>query len=145
MRAFRLTDWGAAPSHEEVPVPEPGAGQVRVRVAGCGLCRSDLTMRQMPRQVGEKLGWQMPFTLGHETAGWLHHGPEPAGWPDDGTPVALAATASCGTCWFCVRGLESGCPHGLAGRGYGRGGGLAEDRLGGRRTRAPPGRLHPPP
>src|SRR6185295_18716940 len=71
MRAFRLTDWGAAPSHEEVPAPVPGPGQVLVRVAGCGLCRSDLTMRQMPRPVGEKLGWRMPFTLGHETAGWL--------------------------------------------------------------------------
>jgi propanol-preferring alcohol dehydrogenase len=133
MRAFRLTDWGAAPAHEEVPVPSPGPGQVLVRVAGCGLCRSDLTMRQMPRPAGEKLGWQMPFTLGHETAGWL----------DDGTPVALAATASCGTCWFCVRGLESGCPHGLTGRGYGRDGGLAEYVLADRRGVLPLGGLDP--
>ncbi|WP_030437132.1 alcohol dehydrogenase catalytic domain-containing protein [Actinoplanes subtropicus] len=133
MRAFRLTDWGAAPAHEEVPVPSPGPGQVLVRVAGCGLCRSDLTMRQMPRPVGEKLAWQMPFTLGHETAGWL----------DDGTPVALAATASCGTCWFCVRGLESGCPHGLTGRGYGRDGGLAEYVLADRRGVLPLGGLDP--
>jgi propanol-preferring alcohol dehydrogenase len=133
MRAFRLTDWGAAPSHEEVPVPEPGAGQVLVRVAGCGLCRSDLTMRQMPRPVGEKLGWQMPFTLGHETAGWL----------DDGTPVALVATASCGKCRLCVRGLESGCPHGLTGRGYGRDGGLAEYVVADQRSVLPLGELDP--
>jgi propanol-preferring alcohol dehydrogenase len=133
MRAFRSTDWGAAPSHQEAPVPAPGPGQVLVRVAGCGLCRSDLTMRQMPRQVGEKLGWRMPFTLGHETAGWL----------DDGTPVALAATASCGTCWFCVRGLESGCPHGLTGRGYGQDGGLAEYVLADRRGVLPLGGLDP--
>jgi len=133
MRAFRLTDWGAAPSHEEVPAPVPGPGQVLVRVAGCGLCRSDLTMRQMPRPVGEKLGWRMPFTLGHETAGWL----------DDGTPVALAATASCGACWFCVRGLESGCPHGLTGRGYGRDGGLAEYVVADRRSVLPLGSLDP--
>ena len=133
MRAFRLTDWGAAPSHEEVPVPEPGTGQVRVRVAGCGLCRSDLTMRQMPRPVGEKLGWHMPFTLGHEIAGWL----------DDGTAVALAATASCGKCWLCARGLESGCPHGLTGRGYGRDGGLAEYVVADQRSVLPLGGLDP--
>jgi len=133
MRAFRLTDWGAAPSYEEVPVPVPGPGQVLVRVAGCGLCRSDLTMRQMPRPVGEKLGWRMPFTLGHETAGWL----------DDGTPVALAATASCGRCWLCLRGLESGCPEGLTGRGYGRDGGLAEYVVADRRSVLPLGGLDP--
>src|SRR5689334_8195152 len=133
MRAFRLTDWGAAPSHEEVPAPVPGPGQVLVRVAGCGLCRSDLTMRQMPRAVGEKLGWQMPFTLGHETAGWLA----------DGTPVALVATASCGKCWLCVRGLESGCPDGLTGRGYGRDGGLAEYVVADRRSVLPLGGLDP--
>ncbi|MCU7728029.1 alcohol dehydrogenase catalytic domain-containing protein [Actinoplanes sp. KI2] len=133
MRAFRMFDWGAAPSHEEVPVPEPGAGQVLVRVAGCGLCRSDLTMQQMPRPVGEKLGWQMPFTLGHETAGRL----------DDGSPVALVATASCGRCRLCVRGLESVCPHGLTGRGYGRDGGLAEYVLADRRSVLPLGDLDP--
>src|SRR3954464_4236650 len=119
MRAFRLFDWGAAPSHEEVPVPTPGAGQVLVRVAGCGLCRSDLTMRQMPRPVGEKLGWRMPFTLGHEIAGWVAATGARGLGPAEGTPVALAAAGSCGTCWFCLRGMDNSCPQALAGRGYG--------------------------
>jgi len=138
MRAFRMTDWGSVPSHAEVPEPVPGPGQVLVRVAGCGLCRSDLTMRQMPRAVGERLGWRMPFTLGHETAGWVA---APAADLAEGTAVALAATASCGRCWFCVRGLESGCPHGLTGRGYGRDGGLAEFVLADRRGVLPLGGL----
>src|SRR5688500_3699457 len=116
MRAYRMTGWGAPPEHAEVPVPAPGPGQVLVRVAGCGLCRSDLTMRQMPRIAGERLGWQMPFTLGHETSGWLA----------DGTPAALVSPTSCGTCWHCGRGMDNDGPHGLAGRGYGRDGGLAE-------------------
>jgi propanol-preferring alcohol dehydrogenase len=135
-----MTDWGSVPSHAEVPEPVPGPGQVLVRVAGCGLCRSDLTMRQMPRAVGERLGWRMPFTLGHETAGWVA---APAADLAEGTPVALVATASCGRCWFCVRGLESGCPHGLTGRGYGRDGGLAEFVLADRRGVLPLGGLDP--
>jgi len=126
MRAFRLTDWGAAPSHEEVPAPVPGPGQVLVRVAGCGLCRSDLTMRQMPRPVGEKLGWRMPFTLGHETAGWIAGLGAGVAGPAEGDPVALASPTSCGTCWHCTRGLDNSCPRGQAGRGYGRDGGLAD-------------------
>ncbi|WP_433363798.1 alcohol dehydrogenase catalytic domain-containing protein [Actinoplanes sp. CA-142083] len=126
MRAFRMTGWGADPSHTDVPVPSPGPGEILVRVAGCGLCRSDLTMRQMPQAVGERLGWRMPFTLGHEIAGWVAStGPGVTGLAE-GAPVALAASASCGNCWFCLRGLDNGCPQGLAGRGYGRDGGLAD-------------------
>jgi propanol-preferring alcohol dehydrogenase len=126
MRAFRMTGWGAAPSFADVPTPSPGPGQVLVRVAGCGLCRSDLTMRQMPRPVGEKLGWRMPFTLGHEIAGWVAATGSGVLGLAEGTPVALAAAGSCGTCWFCLRGMDNSCPQALAGRGYGADGGLAE-------------------
>jgi alcohol dehydrogenase, propanol-preferring len=144
MRAYRMTGWGDAPRHASVPVPSPGPGQVLVRVAGCGLCRSDLTMRQMPRTIGERLGLQTPFTLGHEIAGWVAAAGPGAGDPAEGEPVALVSPTSCGTCWFCVRGLDNGCPHGLAGRGYGRDGGLAEYVLvAGRRGLLPLGGLDP--
>lgn len=133
MRAYRMTGWGTPPEHCEVPEPTPGPGQVLVRVAGCGLCRSDLTMRQMPRTAGERLGWSMPFTLGHETAGRL----------PDGTAVALVTAASCGTCRLCVRGMDNACPHGLTGRGYGRDGGLAEYVVADRRGVLPLGGLDP--
>jgi alcohol dehydrogenase, propanol-preferring len=126
MRAYRMTGWGEAPRATEVPVPAPGPGQVLVRVAGCGLCRSDLTMRRMPQVVGEKLGWQMPFTLGHETSGWVAALGAGVDGVAEGDPVALVSPTSCGTCWHCTRGLDNGCPHGLAGRGYGRDGGLAD-------------------
>ena len=111
-----MTDWGAPPSTVDVEPPSAGPGEVLVRVAGCGLCRSDLTMPHIPAAAGEALGWRMPFTLGHEIAGWR---------ADTGEPVALVSPASCGTCRHCVRGRDSGCPAGLAGRGYGRDGGLA--------------------
>jgi propanol-preferring alcohol dehydrogenase len=111
-----MTDWGVPPRLVEVPDPTPGPGQTLVKVAGCGLCRSDLTMRHIPAAAGAALGWSMPFTLGHETAGWI------AG---TGEPVALVSPTSCGTCRYCVRGRDSGCPRGRTGRGYGRDGGLA--------------------
>ncbi|MEV6599983.1 alcohol dehydrogenase catalytic domain-containing protein [Actinoplanes sp. NPDC051346] len=144
MRAYRMTGWGSAPRAVTAPVPSPGAGQVLVRVAGCGLCRSDLTMRRMPQVVGEKLGWAMPYTLGHETAGWVAALGAGVDGLAEGDAVALAASASCGTCWHCVRGLDNGCPHGVAGRGYGRDGGLADFVLvTGRRGLLPLGGLDP--
>jgi propanol-preferring alcohol dehydrogenase len=44
----------------------------------------------------------------------------------EGDAVALTASESCGICRYCVRGRDNCCPHALAGRGYGRDGGLAD-------------------
>lgn len=125
MAAYRIVRWGEPPVVTEAPVPDPGEGEVRVRVAGNGLCHSDIGMAAMPGSVGEALGWRLPFTLGHEVAGWVDGlGP---GVTDlsEGDPVALVSPHSCGVCGDCVRGHDSACAHGLAGRGYGRDGGLA--------------------
>jgi propanol-preferring alcohol dehydrogenase len=126
MRAFRLVRWQEPPALTEVPVPEPGPGEVRVRVAGVGLCHSDLTMIGMPREVGEPLGWRVPFTLGHETAGWVDAVGRGAQGVAVGDAVALVSPWSCGTCPACRRGADNVCPSGVAGRGYGRDGGLAD-------------------
>lgn len=125
MTALRLVEWGRPPELVDVVVPEPGPGQVRVRVAGCGLCHSDLTMAAMPGEFGEALGWQLPFTLGHETAGWIDAWGEGVEGFTEGEPVALSSPASCGRCRSCRAGRESACPAGTVGRGYGRDGGLA--------------------
>jgi propanol-preferring alcohol dehydrogenase len=126
MRAYRMLDWGQPPATVEVPVPTPGPGQVLVRVAGCGLCRSDLTMRGMPRAAGERLGWAMPYTLGHETGGWVAGLGAGVAGLTEGDAVAVVSASSCGSCWFCLRGMDNSCPRGRAGRGYGRDGGLAD-------------------
>ena len=126
MRAFRITEWGRPPELVEVPVPQPGPGRVLVRVAGCGLCHTDVTLPHLPAAMGERLGWRVPFTLGHEVAGWV------AGLGDgvtgfaEGDPVALVSPTSCGQCWYCQRGQDSSCLRATAGRGYGRDGGLAD-------------------
>lgn len=126
MRAFRLVEWQADPQLVEIPVPAPGPGEVLVEVAGNGLCHSDVTMMEMPGEIGEALGWAMPFTLGHEAAGRV------AAWGAGvdgvavGDAVALMSANSCGSCRWCVAGRDSLCTSNMVGRGYGRDGGLAE-------------------
>jgi propanol-preferring alcohol dehydrogenase len=126
MRAYRILDWLQAPELVEVADPEPGPGQVVVRVAGNGLCHSDAMMSQMPGEIGELLGWRVPFTLGHEVAGWVAAVGDGVTAVAEGDPVALVSAASCGVCEMCVRGRDNACLHNDAGRGYGRDGGLAE-------------------
>ncbi|MFC4906704.1 alcohol dehydrogenase catalytic domain-containing protein [Actinomadura gamaensis] len=131
MRAYRIVGWREPPRLVDADVPEPGPGQVLVRVAGCGLCHSDLTMAGISAEIGEAIGWRVPFTLGHETAGRVAEVGAGVTAVRPGDPVALVSPASCGTCRLCARGLDASCPDGLAGRGYGRDGGLAEFVLAG--------------
>ena len=126
MRAYRVVQWEQPPELVEVEQPTAGPGQVVVRVAGNGLCHSDAMMSQIPASIGEMLGWQVPFTLGHEIAGHVHEVGAGVTGVGVGDPVALVSPTSCGTCRYCLRGQDSACPHGLAGRGYGRDGGLAD-------------------
>lgn len=126
MRAFRLVRWQAPPELVEVDVPTPGPGEVLLRVAGNGLCHSDITMMEMPAEIGEALGWQMPFTLGHETAGTIAAvGPDVTG-VEVGAAYALMSANSCGACRFCLAGHDILCTSNMVGRGYGRDGGLAD-------------------
>lgn len=128
MLAYRILGWQRPPELVEVPVPVPGPGEALIEVAGCGLCHSDLTMISMPGEIGEALGWTVPFTLGHETAGWVvaRGGHSDGVSPAVGDAVAVISTASCGACRWCAAGREALCPDGLVGRGYGRDGGLAQ-------------------
>lgn len=125
MAAYRVVAWQHAPVMVEVPVPTVGPGQVLVEVAGCGLCHSDLTMTEMPGEIGEALGWQVPFTLGHESAGRVAEVGAGVTAVAVGDAVALTSPSSCGACAHCRAGRDSACPHGDTGRGYGRDGGLA--------------------
>jgi propanol-preferring alcohol dehydrogenase len=126
MLAYRLLEWEEPPQLVETPVPRPGPGEILVKVAGNGLCHSDVAMRQIPGSIGRAFGWHMPFTLGHEIAGWVDELGKGVSGLSAGNPVALISPKSCGGCWYCVRGLDSACTEGGAGRGYGRDGGLAE-------------------
>jgi alcohol dehydrogenase, propanol-preferring len=66
MRAIRLTGWEQPAQLVEVADPEPGPGEVLLRVAGAGRCHSDLHLMHWPAGT---LPYELPFTLGHEVAG----------------------------------------------------------------------------
>ncbi len=126
MYAYRINNWEEAPRLVDIEVPEPGPGQVLVRVAGNGLCQSDLHMTHMPEAFCAPLGWSVPFTLGHEVGGWIESWGKGVTGLDKDAPVALLSPQSCGACLECSNGFDNICSHNTVGRGYGRDGGLAE-------------------
>jgi len=134
MMAWRLTQFAQPAQLQEVEVPRPGPGEVLVRVAGNGLCHSDVGLMDPGAVVPPLPGWQLPFTLGHEIAGWVEELGAGAGGFGVGQPVIVVATHSDGTCAYCRAGADNNCEASGAGRGYGRDGGLAPYvRLGGTR------------
>jgi len=64
MRSAVLRDFGGQFEIEEIPKPEPGPGQVLVRIAGAGVCHSDLHAR-------EGAPFAPPLRMGHENAGYV--------------------------------------------------------------------------
>jgi Zn-dependent alcohol dehydrogenase len=83
----------------------PRAGEVRVRVHHCGLCHSDVTVRDS--------GMALPIVLGHEAAGVVEE--LGAGVPRlaVGDKVVLTPCPPCGSCYWCVRGEASLCESAL--------------------------------
>jgi propanol-preferring alcohol dehydrogenase len=132
MRALRLMSWKSEPELVEVPDPEPGPGQVVVRIGGAGACHSDL---HLMRDFTGGLPWEPPFTLGHENAGWVHAVGEGVTGLEPGTAVAVYGPWGCGTCERCLLGVETYCenPAGApipgGGGGLGLDGGMAEYML----------------
>jgi propanol-preferring alcohol dehydrogenase len=126
MRAFRMLRWQEPPSLVEIDRPEPGPGEIRIRVAGNGVCQSDLHMPHLPAAMEQFLGWKMPFTLGHEVGGFIDSlGQGVVGFERD-QPVAVVSTRSCGRCLECDAGFDNACDWNKVGRGYGMNGGIAD-------------------
>lgn len=133
MRALRLQEWKSDPVLTEVPEPQPGPGQVVIRVGGAGACHSDLHL--MREFSNGQLPWGPPFTLGHENAGWVHALGAGVGGLKEGQPVAVYGPWGCGGCPRCQLGMENYCeiPAGApvpgGGGGLGADGGMAEFML----------------
>jgi propanol-preferring alcohol dehydrogenase len=126
VKAFQFVEWRQPGQLREVPVPEPKSGEVLVKVAGAGACHSDLHLLEMPSGARS---FTLPFTLGHENAGWVEKlGPGAAGFAV-GDPVIVYGPWGCGMCTNCRQGMENYCqapgkpsPGGLGGTD----GGMAE-------------------
>ncbi len=130
MKAYQLVAWKRPPEFREVPVPRPGPGEVLIRVAGAGACHSDLHLQEFEEGL---LPYPLPFTLGHENAGWVEEmGPGAAGL-SVGDPVLVYGPWGCGRCRACRAGMENYCERsaemGAAGGGLGRDGGMAPFQL----------------
>lgn len=99
-------------------MPDPGPGQVLVKVGGAGACHSDLHLLEAPAPPKPP---KLPFTLGHENAGWVERlGPGTTGFMP-GDPVIVYGPWGCGLCKTCRMGRENYCENG---GGTARGGGL---------------------
>jgi propanol-preferring alcohol dehydrogenase len=125
MRALRLMEWKSEPVVVEVPDPVPGPGQVVVKVGGAGACHSDLHL--MHDFEPGLLPWSLPFTLGHENAGWVHALGAGVRHLEVGQPVAVYGPWGCGRCARCQVGIETLCERPLEAPVAGGGGGLGLD------------------
>jgi propanol-preferring alcohol dehydrogenase len=127
VKAVQLVRWQAEPELREVEVPEPGPGEVLVKVAAAGLCHSDLHVMEWPEGT---LPWELPFTLGHENAGTVAALGAGVSGLAEGDPVLVYGPWGCGACTECIRGAENLCDHRLerpgTGCGLGFDGGLAD-------------------
>lgn len=122
MQAFQLT--GPQKTElREVEQPEPGPGEVLVKLGAAGACHSDLHIMHQP---AEEFAFPAPMTLGHENAGWVEAlGPGVEGF-EQGEPAAIYGIIGCGHCRACLRGADNACRNVLPGGiGLGRDGGMA--------------------
>jgi propanol-preferring alcohol dehydrogenase len=127
MRALQLKSFQSDPELVDLPEPEPGPGQVVIKVGGAGACHSDL---HVMREFAEGMApWGPPFVLGHEAAGWVHRIGEKVQNLEHGQPVAVYGLLGCGHCQPCAAGAENLCVHGMEGPpgiGFGVDGAMAE-------------------
>lgn len=94
---------------ERVPRPEPGPGEVLVRVRAAGICGSDLHYHAHGR-CGNFVPTR-PFILGHEFAGEVVELGEGVDSLAVGTRVAVDPSRACGRCKQCRQGRYNLCPH----------------------------------
>lgn len=102
MRAL-VCDGPGTPVLKHVPVPEPGPGEVLVRVGAALTCGTDL---KIARRGHPKFPY--PLTLGHEWAGVVEKAGSGAAWAS-GTRVTSAVSSPCGACAACRAGRENLC------------------------------------
>ena len=120
MLAMRMLKRGEALTQQELPDPEPGAGEVRLQVTACGVCRTDLHVvdGELPPRVS-------PITPGHEIVGTIDRVGAGVADKEIGQRVGVGwLAATCGVCPFCRSGQENLCDAPVF-TGYTRDGGFA--------------------
>jgi S-(hydroxymethyl)glutathione dehydrogenase/alcohol dehydrogenase len=106
VRAVVLSGIGEPMRVEQIDLPEPGPGMVRVKLAAAGVCHSDLSLSN------GTLRQPVPAVLGHEGAGTVSAVGDGVTGVKPGDAVVLNWSPSCGTCRFCAVGEPYLCLHG---------------------------------
>jgi NAD+-dependent secondary alcohol dehydrogenase Adh1 len=124
MRAVRLHGYHQQPVIEEVSEPAvKGPLDVVVKIGGAGVCRTDLHI--IEGQWAEAMGVALPYTIGHENAGWVYEVGSAVTNLAVGDTVILHPTPTCGLCRACRAGQDMHCGD-SAFPGLDRDGGMAE-------------------
>ena len=121
MRAMVMAAVGRPLEMREIPTPQPGPGQVLVKVAACAVCRTDLHVLD-----GDLTGPKLPLILGHEIAGSVVRAGPGTERFGEGDRVGVPWLGwTCGACRYCRSGRENLC-QGARFTGYQIDGGYAE-------------------
>ena len=121
MRAVLLKTAGKPLELAEIPIPQPGPGQVLLKVRACGICHTDLHILD-----GELAGPKLPLVLGHQIVGMVAGFGPGAQRFKSGERVGVPWLGSTdGICRYCQRGQENLCEHPIF-TGYTINGGFAE-------------------
>src|SRR5918999_3083628 len=112
MKAVRLHDYHKPPVVEDVREPAiSGPLDVIVKIGGAGVCRTDLHI--IEGQWADRSGVALPYTLGHENAGWVHAVGEGVTNVAPGDTVILHPAPNCGLCRACRAGDDMHCANGV--------------------------------
>jgi NAD+-dependent secondary alcohol dehydrogenase Adh1 len=108
MKAVRLHAYHQLPVVEDVPEPTvQGPFDVLVKVGGAGVCRTDLHI--VEGQWAAAMAPTLPYTLGHENAGWVDEVGSAVSSVAVGDTVILHPTPTCGLCRACRAGDDMHC------------------------------------
>ena len=124
MNAARLHAYHEALKLEQIDEPKiDGPLDVIVRIGAAGLCRTDLHIQE--GQWAENSGVKLPYTPGHENAGWVHEIGTAVTNVEVGDTVIVHPYISCGLCGPCRAGDDMHCLNGSF-PGIDRDGGFAD-------------------
>lgn len=109
MKAAVLHEFAQPLSVEEMPAPEPGPGEVLIKVAACGICHSDLHLAQGEWDLLKPIT-KTPLVLGHEVTGTIAALGKGVTEFKPGDRVGVPwLHYTCGECEYCLAGRETLC------------------------------------
>ena len=104
MKALVKVDYEGLVRVEDIPEPEVGPRQVKIRVEAGGICGTDLHI------LKNEYKHDPPVVMGHEFAGVITEaGPEVKGYAPGDRVVSLTAAVTCGSCDYCIAGIPMLC------------------------------------